>query len=206
MKPTTPTLFEREPPESSLNPWARGSPVEESRDVWKGKPVIFEREKALPKSGLFAVELFCGCGGTSIGLEMAGMVCAVGCDILGPAIQTYRSVHPRAAAILGDVRAVDPETIVELLNGRPIDVLVGGFPCQGFSLSNRKRHDADPRSLRDDLHDADRSHRPTTDRSAEPAAPPGAGGHGKRRPPPPAADEEVVDSGNVSPRVSVTRA
>ena len=146
MKPSTPTLFEPEPPESSLNPWARGSPVEESRDVWKGKPVIFEREKALPKSGLFAVELFCGCGGTSIGLEMAGMVCAVGCDILGPAIRTYRSVHPRAAAILGDVRAVDPETIVELLNGRPVDVLVGGFPCQGFSLSNRKRHDADPRN------------------------------------------------------------
>jgi DNA (cytosine-5)-methyltransferase 1 len=146
MKRVQPTLFEPELPESDANPWTRGSPVEESGYVWKGEPVVFDRAKALPKSGLVAVELFCGCGGTSVGLEMAGMVCAVGCDLLEPAIQTYRSAHPRAAAILGDVRAVDPETIVELLEGRTVDVLVGGFPCQGFSLNNRKRHDEDPRN------------------------------------------------------------
>ena len=146
MRRTQPTLFELEPPDGEINPWARGSPVEESGYVWKGEPVVFEREKTLPKSGLFAVELFCGCGGTSAGLEMAGMICAVGCDLLEPAIQTYRSAHPRAAAILGDVRTVDPEKIIELLDGRNVDVLVGGFPCQGFSLNNRKRHDEDPRN------------------------------------------------------------
>jgi DNA (cytosine-5)-methyltransferase 1 len=146
MKPSQSNLFEPELPESDKNPWARGSPVEESGCVWRGAPVVFERKKALLKSRLIAVELFCGCGGTSIGLEMAGIVCAVGCDLLEPAIQTYRSAHPRAAAILGDVRAVNPETIIELLDGRPIDVLVGGFPCQGFSLNNRKRYDEDPRN------------------------------------------------------------
>lgn len=146
MKRAHPTLFEPDPPKSESNPWELGTPVEESGYVWRGAPVVFGRERSLPKTGLIAVELFCGCGGTSIGLEMAGMVCALGCDILEPAIQTYRSSHLRAAAILGDIRSVNPATIVELLDGRPVDLLVGGFPCQGFSLNNRKRHDDDPRN------------------------------------------------------------
>ena len=94
--------------------------------------------------------------------------------------------------------------------GRSRSVTPRGGPRAAVVPGQRRaplcRHDTDPRSLRDDLHDADRSHRPTTDRGEEPAAPPGAGGHGKRRPPPQTADEEMVDPRNVSPRVSVTEA
>ena len=146
MKPIQLDLFGLDNAVSNLNVWSRGSPVEESVYLWKKEPVVFERENPLPEKGLTFVELFCGCGGTSIGLEMAGMVCAVGCDILQPAISTYRSAHPNAAAILGDVRSINPDKILDLLGGRQLDVLVGGFPCQGFSLNNRKRHDEDPRN------------------------------------------------------------
>ncbi|CAN0498148.1 unnamed protein product, partial [Laminaria digitata] len=38
------------------------------------------------------------------------------------------------------------EEIKTLLNGRQLDVLIGGVPCQGFSLNNRKRHEQDDRN------------------------------------------------------------
>ena len=139
-------LFENKAVQIEPSSWRKGSPVQESGYLWKGSPIVFEKKKALPRSGLISVELFCGCGGTSIGLEMAGICCAVGCDLLEPAIQTFRGSHLSAAAILGDIREVMPQTIQKLIGERQIDVLVGGFPCQGFSLNNRKRHDADPRN------------------------------------------------------------
>ena len=45
------------------------------------------------------------------------------------------------------VKKVNPEVIKELLNGRQLDVLIGGIPCQGFSLNNRKRHENDDRNF-----------------------------------------------------------
>ena len=38
--------------------------------------------------------------------------------------------------LLGDVKKVDPHTIKQLLNGRPLDVIIAAVPCQGFSLNN----------------------------------------------------------------------
>lgn len=92
------------------------------------------------------VELFCGCGGTSVGFEMAGYQIAVGADILKPAIETFRNNHEGVSTILGDIHKVTPEQVVELLNGAHVDVLIGGVPCQGFSLNNRKRHEGDKRN------------------------------------------------------------
>ncbi|UTA67711.1 DNA cytosine methyltransferase [Emticicia sp. 21SJ11W-3] len=93
------------------------------------------------------VELFCGCGGTSMGFEMAGYEVILGCDIHSPSIQTFKTNHPRSATILGDVRKVEANLITELTNNQKIDVLIAGVPCQGFSLNNRKRHENDERNL-----------------------------------------------------------
>ena len=93
------------------------------------------------------IDLFCGCGGTSMGFEMAGFEVVLGCDIHAPSIQTFKENHPNCSTILGDVKKVDPYTIKELLNGRTLDVIIAGVPCQGFSLNNRKRHQEDDRNL-----------------------------------------------------------
>ena len=130
---------------AKVNKWDKSVPVEENMYYWKGEPII--RKGILPKSNKpLVVELFCGCGGTSVGFEMAGFQIAVGADILTPAIETFKNNHKGVSTILGDIHKVQPEQIMELLNGARVDVLIGGVPCQGFSLNNRKRHEDDKRN------------------------------------------------------------
>lgn len=134
--------LEEEPP---VNKWDKSVPVEENMYYWKGNPVIVKGN--LPnKNQPLVVELFCGCGGTSVGFEMAGYQIGVGCDIHRYSIETFRHNHEGVSTILGDIRKVQPEQIIDLLNGRQVDVLIGGVPCQGFSLNNRKRHADDKRN------------------------------------------------------------
>ena len=70
-----------------------------------------------------------------------------GCDIHTPSIQTFQANHPACSTITGDIKKVDPMMIKKLLAGRQLDVLIGGIPCQGFSLNNRKRHEKDDRNF-----------------------------------------------------------
>jgi DNA (cytosine-5)-methyltransferase 1 len=126
--------------------WDKSVKVEENGYYWKGEPIITKGNFSTTDRPL-VVELFCGCGGTSLGFEMAGFEVAVGCDIHQPSIKTFKSNHPRTATILGDVKKISPKSVKALLNGRGVDVLIGGVPCQGFSLNNRKRHEDDERNL-----------------------------------------------------------
>lgn len=132
--------------ETITNKWDKSIKVEQSSYYWNGEP-IFTKGEAIPSDKLTVVELFCGCGGTSLGFEMAGFHTVLGCDILKPAIETFKYNHPHAATILGDVKKVDPKRILELLDHQPLAVLIGGVPCQGFSLNNRKRHQQDDRNF-----------------------------------------------------------
>lgn len=128
-----------------INKWDKTVEVEESGYYWKGKPIIEKRY--LPSNGQpVVVELFCGCGGTSVGFEMAGYQIAVGCDIHRYSIKTFGRNHKGVSTILGDIHQVTPEQILDLLDGKSVDVLIGGVPCQGFSLNNRKRREDDKRN------------------------------------------------------------
>ncbi len=131
---------------TKLNKWDKSVKVEESGYYWKGDPIVTKGFLTNEKKPL-VVELFCGCGGTSLGFEMAGFEIALGCDIHQPSIETYRTNHPNVSTILGDIRKINPSTIKNLLKERQVDVLIGGVPCQGFSLNNRKRHENDERNL-----------------------------------------------------------
>ena len=131
--------------QSILNKWDKSVPVEENSYYWKGDPIITKGD-FIPNGNPIVVELFCGCGGTSVGFEMAGFQIAIGVDILRPAIDTFRNNHKGVSTILGDIQKVTPEQILKLLNGAQVDVLIGGVPCQGFSLNNRKRHEGDKRN------------------------------------------------------------
>ncbi len=126
--------------------WDKSVKVEENGYYWKKDPV-FSKGGEIPEDKPIIVELFSGCGGTSLGFEMAGFEVVLGCDIHSPSIQTFKANHPNSSTILGDVKKVDPNTIKELLNGRQLDVIIAGVPCQGFSLNNRKRHQEDDRNM-----------------------------------------------------------
>ena len=95
------------------------------------------------------VDLFCGAGGLSKGLEMAGLQGVCGLDWFKEAGMTYRRnfKHP---FIDGDIRQPEVKTsfyatVKTQLNGKRLNVVAGGFPCQGFSMAGNRIVD-DPRN------------------------------------------------------------
>ena len=119
--------------------------VEESSYLWKGNPKLYKRN--IDKSNPYTVvDLFCGAGGASYGFESAGFNVVLGIDHLIPALDTFRENHKNSSTILGDIEKVDADLVYEAIDNIPVKVLIGGVPCQGFSLNNRKRREDDPRN------------------------------------------------------------
>ena len=79
------------------------------------------------------IDLFCGCGGFSYGLEKAGLNCLAGIDFLQDAIETFDLNHPNAASICEDLRKLDPKNVKSLIKNKKVHLICGGPPCQGFS-------------------------------------------------------------------------
>ncbi|MBR8657363.1 DNA cytosine methyltransferase [Achromobacter sp. Marseille-Q0513] len=81
------------------------------------------------------LDLFSGCGGFSLGLEAAGLVCKAAVDSNQSAIETFKANHTKSAlGLVRDLTKFSPKDLDELLGGSvPINVIVGGPPCQGFS-------------------------------------------------------------------------
>lgn len=94
------------------------------------------------------IDLFCGCGGFSKGFEQAGFNILLGIDIWKDAINTYKTNFPHAYTILGDLSNIESNDILSKVNVsiNDIDVIIGGPPCQGFSVSGKRMID-DPRNI-----------------------------------------------------------
>ena len=85
------------------------------------------------------VDLFAGAGGMSTGFERAGMTPIAAVEASELALDTYYLNHTRiqgSQLISGDLRRVRSATIREVASGR-VDGIIGGPPCQGFSLVGR---------------------------------------------------------------------
>jgi DNA (cytosine-5)-methyltransferase 1 len=89
-----------------------------------------------------AIDLFCGAGGLSLGFEQAGfnVISAVESDPVHAAVHRFN--FPACGMACEDIGLTRG---IELSNGRKIDLVVGGPPCQGFSLIG-KRDINDPRN------------------------------------------------------------
>lgn len=95
------------------------------------------------------IDCFCGAGGLSLGFEHAGFEIVYAFDFAEDTINTYRNNpnHHHGPAFVRDIRNVSKESIEADLGrelGR-IDVVVGGPPCQGFSVQRRGDNE-DPRN------------------------------------------------------------
>lgn len=89
------------------------------------------------------IDLFCGAGGISCGLEMAGFNCLLGIDFDKSSLETFQFNHPNSKAILGDLREITVKKIQTAISNQNIDLICGGPPCQGFSTigaNDKKDH------------------------------------------------------------------
>lgn len=90
------------------------------------------------------IDMFSGCGGLSRGFMDAGYEVLLGVDHEEIALKTFKHNHGDAIAFHGDL--FKKETILDmarLIKTRKVDVIIGGPPCQGFSLTGtRKEEDA----------------------------------------------------------------
>jgi DNA (cytosine-5)-methyltransferase 1 len=100
----------------------------------------------MSKTELNVIDLFCGCGGLSKGLTDAGLNIIAGIDIWDKAVESYNKNFEHKA-YCEDLTKLPPEKFNKLYNkeNKKIDVLVGGPPCQSFSMAG-KRDKNDPRN------------------------------------------------------------
>lgn len=99
-------------------------------------------------SPLTTVDLFCGAGGITEGFRQAGYRCLYANDCMPEAIATFGANHPNTWRECRDIETIIPAEVrsrVKLKKG-DLDVLVGGPPCQGFSINAPERFLSDPRN------------------------------------------------------------
>ncbi len=92
------------------------------------------------------LDTFAGAGGFSLGFDLTGNY-----EIIGAiehdqwAADTFKFNHPNSTVLVGDIQQFDKDLLLETFE-KP-DIILGGPPCQGFSIANRKGGDpSDPRN------------------------------------------------------------
>lgn len=104
-------------------------------------------------NGSTILDLFCGCGGLSLGFKRAGFTVSGGIDSNAPSIATFNEN-------IGNGRIIDlskSDWVHEAageLNLDTLDVLVGGPPCQGYSLTGTRRFEDERNELYNSMFQA----------------------------------------------------
>lgn len=96
----------------------------------------------MAQRNLNVLDLFCGCGGLSKGFEEAGYSILIGVDFEQSALNTFNHNHKGAKGIRLDLSQSESFDIIDKeMDGRTVDVIIGGPPCQGFSLTGPRNFD-----------------------------------------------------------------
>ncbi len=92
------------------------------------------------KETLTFVDLFSGVGGFCQGFKQAGLIPLLSVDNNYFAAESHNLNHPDVPFIMGDLSENTVQNkIMKILNGKKVDILVGGPPCQGFSIFGSRR-------------------------------------------------------------------
>ena len=93
------------------------------------------------------IDLFCGAGGFSLGFEMAGFETELAIDLWEPAIDTFNYNRENKVGLNIDIYEYDNERLEEFLDTHDIDGIIGGPPCQGFSMVGTRDAEDDRNNL-----------------------------------------------------------
>lgn len=93
------------------------------------------------------ISTFSGCGGSSLGYQLAGGKVLLAVEMDNNAVETYRLNFPDTKIYHGDIHDLSVEKVLEItgLNPGELDIFDGSPPCQGFSTAG-KRDFCDPRN------------------------------------------------------------
>ena len=95
--------------------------------------------KTMSRRKIKVVSLFSGAGGLDLGFKEAGFQIVWANDFDKDAVDTYK-LNVGSECVCGDISQIPSSDIPDC------DVIVGGFPCQGFSVANTKRNVLDERN------------------------------------------------------------
>lgn len=84
------------------------------------------------------IDLFSGCGGLSLGFKMAGFKEVLAIDNWQDALDTYNKNYTRANTLCADLSSIDIEKVAKEFNISTVDLVIGGPPCQGFSIAGKR--------------------------------------------------------------------
>lgn len=102
----------------------------------------------MTKKAYNVLDLFCGCGGLSKGFEAAGYNVLVGVDFEQSALNTFNRNHKGAVGLKLDLSSSTAiNSIMETIGNQNVDIVIGGPPCQGFSLTGPRNFDDERNKL-----------------------------------------------------------
>jgi len=122
----------------------KGSKSSYLKQIGNAVPPIFARQLACKIKSTFpklstVVDLFAGCGGMTVGFKQEGFRSVLANDVEKHYIATFKHNFQDTKTIVGDIRESNiQESILDL---DKVDILIGGPPCQGFSLAGKQNKD-----------------------------------------------------------------
>ena len=81
------------------------------------------------------IDLFCGAGGISLGFDNANFSNIFSVEFDENFAKTYKRNFPEHKLVIKDIKEIGNDEIKALIGNKPVDVIVGGPPCQGFSIA-----------------------------------------------------------------------
>ena len=86
-----------------------------------------------------AIDLFSGAGGLTIALKESGFNVVLANEINKRFAETHSYNFPETPMIEQDIKELTAEKIHEIIGDKEVDLVVGGPPCQGFSIFGKRR-------------------------------------------------------------------
>ncbi len=84
------------------------------------------------------LDLFCGCGGMSLGFAEAGCRVLLGVDFWKDALVTYSHNHIHSKTLQADLSTLQAIDVEKAMGTKHVDIIIGGPPCQGFSVAGKR--------------------------------------------------------------------
>ena len=113
------------------------------------KRILIRRKDIKMAKEFKVLDLFCGAGGLSWGLHKNhSFKTMVALDFDENAANTFKKNMPETEVVVGDITDIAiKEKVIALSKEKGVNMIVGGPPCQGYSMKGKKLGLADPRNF-----------------------------------------------------------